>query len=63
MTPARPYQVCGRCVMDTTVPEIRFDEQGMCQFCEIHNLLNMQKIARRHKATRWRGLAERLRIR
>ncbi len=26
--------------MDTTVPEIRFDEQGTCQFCEIHDILD-----------------------
>lgn len=40
MSPTRTYQVCGRCVMDTTVPEIRFDEQGTCQFCEIHDILD-----------------------
>ncbi len=25
--------------MDTTIPEIRFDEQGVCQFCHIHDIL------------------------
>ena len=29
----RPYQVCTRCVMDTTDPEIEFDEQGVCSHC------------------------------
>ena len=29
----RPYQVCTRCVMDTTDPEIEFDEQGVCNHC------------------------------
>lgn len=26
-------QVCARCVMDTTEPEIRFDENGICNHC------------------------------
>lgn len=29
----RPYQVCTRCVMDTTDPEIIFDDQGVCNHC------------------------------
>ncbi len=27
------YQQCVRCVMDTTDPEIQFDEQGICNHC------------------------------
>jgi len=30
----RKYQVCVNCVMDTTDPEIRFDENGRCDFCD-----------------------------
>jgi N-acetyl sugar amidotransferase len=29
----RPYQICTRCVMDTTDPDITFDEQGVCSHC------------------------------
>lgn len=29
----RKYQVCSRCVMDTTDTDIQFDEQGVCQRC------------------------------
>jgi N-acetyl sugar amidotransferase len=29
----RRYQVCARCVMDTSAAEIRFDEAGVCNFC------------------------------
>jgi N-acetyl sugar amidotransferase len=28
-----PEQVCARCVMDTTDPNIRFDEDGFCNHC------------------------------
>ena len=30
---ARPYQVCTRCIMDTTDPTITFDDQGHCNHC------------------------------
>jgi hypothetical protein len=33
IAPVRPYQVCTRCVMDTTDPWIRFDHQGVCNHC------------------------------
>ena len=28
---------CSRCVMDSTDPMIRFDEEGVCQYCKIHD--------------------------
>lgn len=30
----KKYQVCSNCVMDTTDPEIQFDEKGQCDFCD-----------------------------
>jgi N-acetyl sugar amidotransferase len=29
----RPYQICTRCVMDTTDPWIEFDDDGVCNHC------------------------------
>ena len=29
----KDYQICTRCVMDTTDPEISFDENGVCNHC------------------------------
>lgn len=29
----RPYQMCSRCIMDTTDPWIEFDENGVCNHC------------------------------
>ncbi len=29
----RKYQICTRCVMDTTDPEIEFDDHGVCSHC------------------------------
>lgn len=30
----REYQICTNCVMDTTDPEINFDKNGSCDFCD-----------------------------
>jgi len=35
-----PYQVCSRCVQDSTVPGIKFDEKGVCNFCYLHDELD-----------------------
>jgi hypothetical protein len=37
-----PLRICSRCVLDTTVPDIRFDAQGVCHFCHIHDELDKQ---------------------
>ena len=29
----RPYQICTKCIMDTSDPEITFDEFGVCNHC------------------------------
>ncbi len=31
---AKEIQVCSRCVMDSTVPDIIFDDNGECNYCE-----------------------------
>ncbi len=33
-------RVCRRCIMDTTVPGITFDEKGECNFCKLHDKLD-----------------------
>lgn len=32
----RPYQVCARCIMDTSDPDIEFDESGVCNHCRTY---------------------------
>lgn len=29
-----PYQICNRCIMDTTDPKIVFDDRGWCEYCD-----------------------------
>lgn len=33
LAPAHPVQTCNRCIMDTSDPEIWFDESGVCNHC------------------------------
>ncbi|WP_128548313.1 N-acetyl sugar amidotransferase [Larkinella soli] len=37
------YRRCSRCVLDTTVSDIWFDEKGVCKYCHIHD-----EMDRRH---------------
>lgn len=32
-------KICSRCILDTTVPEIKFDQNGVCNYCKIYDLL------------------------
>lgn len=36
------HQQCSRCVQDSSIPGIKFDEQRVCNFCHFHD--NMEKI-------------------
>ena len=33
----KQHQICSRCVMDTSAPDISFDEQGVCSFCSYYD--------------------------
>ena len=36
------YKICKRCVSDTTISEIIFDSNGICNFCKIHDEMEIQ---------------------
>ena len=33
---AKEYLICNRCIMDTTTPDIEFDEKGICNYCRAY---------------------------
>ncbi len=35
----RPYQICTRCISDTSLPGIDFDAEGVCKYCKAHDVL------------------------
>src|SRR5688572_18273108 len=37
--PAEPYRICTRCIMDTSDPDIYFDEKGICNRCKAYETL------------------------
>jgi len=40
----KKYQICTRCVMDTTDPDIEFDENGVCNHCRKYDEIVKEKI-------------------
>lgn len=49
----RPYQICSRCVMDTSAIDITFDEDDVCNYCsnfieKYGHILNKNPDQRRH---------------
>lgn len=51
---SRPYQVCTRCIMDTSANEIVFDDDGVCDFCtdfvdRKHHIVAADPDARAHR--------------
>jgi len=41
---SREYQICTRCIMDTTDPDIVFDEKGECNHCRSYDKLADRKL-------------------
>ena len=35
-------KICSRCILDSSVPGIRFDDEGVCNYCKIHDKLEQQ---------------------
>lgn len=56
------YQVCTRCVMDTTDPQIRFDDAGLCNHCrEFETVTRKHWFPNEEGARRWAALAAQIR--
>jgi N-acetyl sugar amidotransferase len=49
----RPYQICQRCIMDTSDSKIAFNAQGVCEYCD-----NYDANIKPHWHTDARGAAE-----
>ncbi|MBX7226688.1 MAG: N-acetyl sugar amidotransferase [Chitinophagales bacterium] len=40
------FRQCSKCVLDTTVPEIHFDKEGVCNFCHYYDTLANKSVNR-----------------
>lgn len=44
------YQICNRCIMDTTDSFIQFDKKGVCNHCESYDSLVKQRVLTDYKS-------------
>lgn len=57
----RPYQICVRCVMDTSDPEIVFDETGLCNHCDnFYKNTSKKWFPDENGARRWEQIVDRV---
>lgn len=57
----REYQLCRRCVMDTSDPDITFDERGFCNHCEDYlNRITQQTYVPGRSEAQWKAIAEKI---
>jgi N-acetyl sugar amidotransferase len=52
---ASDYRICTRCLMDTSDPEIQFDEQGVCNHCHDYDRLIQQRVMSGEAGLRYLG--------
>lgn len=53
--------ICSKCVYDTSIPGIRFDEKGVCQYCHIHGEMERKYPAdRRSRSKLLKQLVEKI---
>ncbi len=55
-------RICVRCISDTNIPGIRFNESGVCKFCEIHDVLAKMFPLGEEGQQRLHQLAEKIRV-
>lgn len=53
-----PYQICTRCVMDTSDPEITFDASGTCSHCQRYDTMVADTVDRASRGERLPELME-----
>ena len=52
---------CSRCLYDETVPNISFDENGVCNYCHIHDQLNQEYPTGEEGKRRLNAIANKIR--
>ncbi|MGE5506081.1 MAG: N-acetyl sugar amidotransferase [Actinomycetota bacterium] len=58
---ASPYQICKRCIIDTTVPRARFDAEGICSYCHEQDMLDQIYPLTPQGQARFEAMLERIR--
>lgn len=58
--PEKNAQTCTKCVSDTTIPNIRFDADGVCNFCKIQDALEADSQLNEQNQARFAQLIEKI---
>ena len=56
------YRVCSRCIIDTTVPACKFNEEGECNYCRIHDKLEKQFPLNTDREMQFERIIEKIKI-
>jgi N-acetyl sugar amidotransferase len=56
------FERCSRCVLDNSVPEIRYDSMGVCNYCKLHDQLCSDYPNDDRGAEAIRALTEKMKI-
>lgn len=56
------YRVCTRCVLDTSVPYIKFDENGVCDYCHAFDTTNAQYPTGPEGAAKLSEIVEKIKV-
>jgi len=56
------YQICNRCVADTTIPGINFDKNGVCNYCKIHDEMELEYPQGKKAQKKLKGLVGKIKI-
>ena len=51
---------CSRCLYDTTIPNITFDEHGICNYCHLHDSLEIQYPSEKQGFSILQNIAKRI---
>lgn len=63
MTKIENYKCCSRCVMDTTDPEIFFDDQGVCNHChQFDKHTSLEWFPNQEGADRLKAIVEKIKL-
>ena len=55
------YRVCSRCIIDTTVPAVKFDDKGECNYCKLHDKLDKEYTLNKEGEKRFKKIIENIR--
>jgi N-acetyl sugar amidotransferase len=56
------YKICSRCIIDTSVPAVKFNEKGECNFCKIHDMLDKRFPLNEESRQRFKKLVDKIKV-